>query len=49
MTNRILNPRAARFAAYRYHRGRIVVARDGEHGELHDFRALHRCDDGGRA
>jgi hypothetical protein len=50
MTNRMVIPRAARSAAYRYHPGHI--AGDGnasERSERHDHRAHHHSDDGGRA
>ena len=50
MTNRIVIPRAARSAAYRYHPGRFEGGNyDAERDERRDHRALHRFDDEGRA
>jgi hypothetical protein len=50
MTNRIVIPRAARSAAYRYHPGHIAGdANANERGELPDHRAHHHTENGGRA
>jgi hypothetical protein len=50
MTNRIVIPRAARFAGRRYHAGRFVGGNDDdERGERRVHRGLHRFDDGGGA
>ena len=49
MTNQMVNPRAARSAAWRYHPGHIAGDVNAtERDEHRDNRALHHSDDGGR-